>query len=343
MILADVQEAVAAGARRAEACKHIGLDPRTLERWRNRKVGDDHRAGPRTSPGNKISPSERRKVLSVLNSPCYRDQSPQQIVPDLADRGTYLASESTLYRILREEGQLTHRQRSRPPRKIPRPRELVATGPNQVWSWDITYLRGPVRGEFLYLYMIEDVWSRKIIGWAVHDCESSEHAARLFSGAALTEGVSEHELSLHSDNGSPMKGATLLATLQRLGIAASFSRPSVSNDNPFSESLFRTMKFRPGFPSKPFDSLEVARTWVITFVAWYNLEHRHSAIRFVTPEQRHAGLDAEILEARREVYEAARQRRPDRWSGSTRNWTPVEIVRLNPTPKVALKEACLAS
>jgi len=330
MILGLVDEAVSAGARQRKACEVVGVDPRTLQRWKAQGIGADGRAGPKHAPKNKLSAQERERVLEVVNSPEHRDLSPKQIVPRLADQGEYLASESTLYRVLREEDQLKHREPSSPPTNRSRPEEYVATAPNQVWSWDITYLRSPILGVFFYLYVVLDVWSRKIVGWSVHEAESAEHASAMIEAACAREGIRRDQLVLHSDNGGPMKGATLLATLQVLGVAMSFSRPSVSNDNPYSESLFRTAKYRPQYPRKPFACLEAARTWVSWFIGWYNTEHRHSAIRFVTPDERHSGQDAEILAKRDAVYAAARERRPDRWTGNTRNWTPVESVVLNP-------------
>jgi transposase InsO family protein len=267
-------------------------------------------------------------VLETMNLPEFRNLPPHQIVPLLADQEVYLASESTMYRILREEKQLEHRQRSRPATHS-RPHEYVARGPCQVWSWDITYLRSSVRGIFFYLYMIVDVWSRKIVGWEVHECESTELAAELFRRTCTELNLDPKGLVLHQDNGSPMKGSTMLATLQSLGVIASFSRPRVSDDNPYSEALFRTLKYRPEYPSDPFESTQHARTWVASFVTWYNTEHQHSAIRFVTPEQRHQGLDQAILAKRHEVYQRAQSRNPNRWSGTTRNWEPIQDVGLN--------------
>ena len=339
MILGLVDEAVAAGARQSEACKLIGIKSRTLQRWREQGIGEDRRAGPKETPGNKLSQAERAQVLRIANSPEYRDLGPKQIVPRLADEGVYIASESTIYRVLREEKQLVHREPSRPPTERHRPNEYVATGPNQVWSWDITYLQTSVRGAFFYLYVVLDVWSRKIVGWTVHAEESGEHASVLIADACAREGVERDQLVLHSDNGAPMKGATLLATLQLLGIVPSFSRPRVSNDNPYSEALFRTAKYRPEFPSGPFASLEDSRRWVTWFVAWYNTEHRHSAIRFVTPEQRHCGQEEQILAGRREVYEQARTKSPERWSGNTRDWSSVSTVALNPDTSTPAEEA----
>lgn len=275
-------------------------------------------------------------ILAVVNRPEYRDLSPKQIVPRLADAGEYLASESTIYRLLRRTHQQHHRERSQAPR--PRPRELVATGPNQVWSWDITYLPSPVRGVFYYLYMVMDVWSRKIVGWTVRESESAEYAAQLIEKACLAEGVRPDELTLHADNGGPMKASTLCAKLDLLNVRMSYSRPRVSNDNPYSESLFRTVKYRPEYPRGPFTSLESAGEWVESFVAWYNCDHRHSGIRFVTAEERHAGRDREVLERRKVVYAEARSRHPERWTGRTRNWKPIETVRLNPDNQDAVDQ-----
>lgn len=329
-----VEEAVKAGARREAAAEILGLTVRTLQRWADQGPGsDDQRRGPHTEPANKLSATERQRVLEVVNSPKYRDLAPAQIVPRLADEeGIYLASESTLYRVLREEKQLTHRERSRPATST-RPAEQVATGPNQVWSWDITYLPAPVRGTFFYLYLILDVWSRKIVGGVVHEEESSDLASQLFLSSCLRLGLDPEGLVLHSDNGSPMKGATMLATLQRLGVMPSFSRPHVSDDNPYSEALFRTLKFRPEYPSRPFASLQEVQAWVAAFIDWYNTEHRHSAIRYVTPAERHDGREEAVLERRCRIYEAARQKHPHRWSGEVRNWTPITTVRLNPDRK----------
>jgi transposase InsO family protein len=334
-----VEEAVGAGARLERACEVVGVSVRTLQRWALPGGEEDGREGPRQAPANKLSEAERRRIVATANAPEHKDLSPKQIVPRLADRGLYLASESTFYRVLKAEDLLAHRERSRPP--SPRPKEHVAAGPNEVWSWDITWLPAAVRGTFYYLYLVEDVWSRKIVGWSVQAEESMEHGARLVAETARAEGVPHDRLVLHSDNGGPMKGSTMLATLQRLGIVPSFSRPRVSDDNPFPESLFRTLKYRPEYPSRPFPSIEDARAWVGAFVRWYNTRHLHSALRFVTPEDRHAGREARILEARRDLYESARRRRPERWARGVRNWTPAGRVTLNPAAG-SDRAACLA-
>jgi transposase InsO family protein len=329
VILALVDEAVASGARLAKACDVLGITERTIARWRGEGGGHDRRAEGGTSPAHKLTPEEQDAIVSYATSAEYRDLSPRQIVPLLADKGVYVASESSFYRVLHERGLMAHREPTRP-RSHHRPKEHVATKPNQVWSWDITYLRSAVRGVFHYLYLVVDIFSRKIVAAEVHSEEASTIAAGLIEWACEREGVRSQELVLHADNGGPMKGSTMLATLQRLGVIASFSRPAVSDDNPFAEALFRTLKYRPGYPKKPFASREAAQAWVDGFVAWYNERHLHSGIRFVTPNDRHEGRDVAILAARHGVYTKARTRTPRRWTGQTRNWSPITAVRLNP-------------
>lgn len=330
MILGLVDETVSVGARQSRVCSQIGLSARTLERWRKQEVGADRRAGPRTAPSNKLSALEEQRILERVNRPEFRDLPPKQIVPILAERGEYVASEATIYRLLRKAKQLRHRANSRPPSKRHRPKEFVATAPNQVWSWDITWLPSEVRGLYFRAYMVLDVWSRKIVAAEVFEHESAEHASVMITRACEQFGITYGQLALHADNGGPMKASTMLATLQSLGVASSFSRPGVSNDNPFSESAFRTMKYRPNYPERPFATLEDARAWLREFVRWYNTCHRHSAIGFVTPDERHFARDVSILARRRNTYAAARRRNPQRWSGLARMWTAPTVVALNP-------------
>ena len=328
-ILVLIDDARAAGARQSEACQVIGISAKTYQRWTQPENVEDSRLDTAREPPNKLSELERQRLLRVANAPGYADLPPSKIVPRLADEGLYLASESTFYRVLRAEKQLSHRQKSKPC-TVKKPLALVATAPNQIYSWDITYLPTRVKGIFFYLYLVMDIYSRKIVGWQVFEQESSALAADLMVDICLRENIKRHQVTLHSDNGSPMKGATMLATLQQLGVMPSFSRPAVSNDNPYSESLFRTLKYQPTYPQQPFIDLLSARRWVQGFVDWYNHKHLHSAIKFVTPEQRHQGLDKEILAKRAQVYRQARDKHPDRWSGDIRNWDHVKDVHLNP-------------
>ena len=320
------------GARLIPACQVLRISARTYQRWtKTGSVSKDRRPDAiRPVPANKLTEQEKQRILDVCHQKGNASLPPSQIVPQLADQGQYIASESSFYRILHQADEQHHRGYSQKPRKIVPPKGFCATGPNQVWTWDITWLPAAVRGMFFYLYMIVDVFSRKIVGWEVYASESADQAAEVFRKTYLREAIAGNRLVLHSDNGSPMKGATMLATLQKLGVMPSFSRPSVSDDNPYSEALFKTLKYHPGIPEKPFESLEQARRWVSEFVRWYNEIHRHSGLRFVTPGQRHRGEDGAILEQRQSLYLAAKAQRPERWSGPTRNWEPEKIVYLNP-------------
>jgi putative transposase len=335
-VMGLVGEAMAAGARQDRACAAISLSARTMQRWQcdvlrgSPGARGDQRPLRVQAPQNELSALERQRLLAIANSEEFGHLPPSQIVPRLADRGQYVACESTFNRILKAEHQLRHRGAERPGQPRSKPRALSASAPNELFSWDITYLPTSVKGRYFYLYLFMDVFSRKIVGWQVYETESSDLAGEVMRDLCRRENIAPDQVVLHSDNGSPMKGATMLATLQSLGVMPSFSRPAVSNDNPFSESLFRTMKYHPTYPRHPFENLLAARQWVSTFVQWYNHEHRHSAIGFVTPDQRHTGLDSALLNQRVQVYEAAKARHPQRWSGATRNWQPVGIVHLNP-------------
>ena len=324
------KEAQIGGASQQKACAVMSISPKTLQRWTQAKGLHDGRLMPVHTPPNKLSDLERQEILNVCNDQQYRHLPPSKIVPSLADKGIYIASESTFYRVLKTSNQLKHRLASKPVKSVNQPKALKASGPNQVYSWDITYLPSPVKGVFFYLYLVMDIYSRKMVGWQVYDNESSALAADLMKDICQREKVKPHQVVLHSDNGSPMKGATMLATLQELGVIPSFSRPSVSNDNPYSESLYRTLKYRPEYPEKAFRDLSAARDWVAGFEHWYNEEHLHSSIKFVTPSQRHQAQDSEILQSRKVVYELAKKKHPERWSGDARDWSPVGDVLLNP-------------
>ena len=335
-----IDEAVAAGARQRRACEEMGISPRTYQRWTEAHgvKADGRPTAERPEPAHKLSQEEREQILEVAHSTEFQSLPPSQIVPTLADRGEYIASESSFYRVLREADQQHHRGRAKAPERKSATTHC-ATGPNQLWCWDITWLPGPARGSWHYLYLMLDVYSRKVVGWEIHAEESSELAAELVRKACLREGISGQPLVLHADNGSPMKGATLRETLHQLGVTASYSRPRVSNDNAYAESIFRTCKYRPDYPYDGFADLTEARDWVLRFVHWYNHEHKHSGLKFISPAQRHKGQDRAIMTNREVVYEVARARNPARWSGATRNWRLPQKVWLNPEKEDAATDA----
>jgi transposase InsO family protein len=324
-------EASISGCRLKLACFDLEINFKTFLRWReneDKKCLEDKRKGPITVPKNKLTEEEKDEIIKVATSEDYMDVSPHIIVAKLADKGIYIASESSFYKVLRERELLEHRGKSKAP-SMERPAPLIAYGPNQIWSWDITYMKSNIRGQFFYLYLFMDIFSRKIVGYDVFEEESMENSSCLFEKIAINESINKGELSLHADNGGAMKGSTMIATLDKLGVAFSFSRPRVSDDNPYSESLFKTLKYVPEYPEH-FNSLGDAKQWTMKFVEWYNNRHLHSGIKFVTPADRHQGLDIEILEQRHEVYLKAKAKNPARWNNrKTRNWDRIEEVHLN--------------
>jgi putative transposase len=335
ILVRDIDQACGEGARLGPACAVAGIDARTLQRW---KAGDglshgDHRMDAvRPMPSHALSEAERARIIEVVNEPRFADTPPARIVPTLADEGIYLASEASFHRVLRVHGQMNRRGRAQPPRKSGSPRTHIATRPSEVWCWDVTFLPSQLQGRWFYLYLILDLYSRKIVGFEVHDTDTAEHAAHLARRTALSEGIHAKPTRpvLHGDNGATLKATTVLAMLHWLGIMPSYSRPRVSDDNAFVEALFRTAKYQPAFPPRGFGDLCAARQWASLFVHWYNHEHRHSGNRHVTPAQRHAGHDRALLAERHAIYQRARERNPRRWSGQTRNWTPISVVTLNP-------------
>lgn len=331
-----IDEAVKNGASAEKACAELTISQRTYARWKARmeetgSCEDLRPTAERPAPPGKLTEEEEQEVLHVLSMPEYADLPPCEIVPALADQGLFLCSESTMYRIMKKHRLSKHRG----PKKE-KARKAISTYaarfPNQVWVWDITYLPGPIKGSFYYLYVITDLYSRFIVGWEVWAEQSAEHAAQLIQRASLLQKrVSIQKLILHSDNGSPMKGATMLEKLKELGIKPSNSRPRTSNDNAFVESLFSTLKSRAGFKANGYASLQEARVECGKFVHWYNYEHRHSGLKYTTPAERHEGRSPEILAKREEVYAEAKARHPERWQGrKTRNWELSSVVYLNP-------------
>lgn len=321
-----ISEAVESGARKYMACDTLEISIRTLQRWVQDSAADG-RKGSAKKVARKLSLEEEAELIDTACNKRFKDLNPHEIVPILAEEGQYIASESSFYRYLRKHGLLHHRGNGKSKSSTVKPPELVATGPNQVWSWDITWLKSDVDGIFYYSYMIKDIWKKNIAGWEIHEYESVDIASDMFT--RLKSRYNLRGVRLHSDNGNPMKGSTMIISLYNLGVVPSFSRPRLSNDNPYIESLFKTMKYTAGYPGR-FKSLEDAREWMAGFVNWYNTEHRHSAIGYITPEQRGSGKDLEIFQTRNRVIEEARNRHTERWGNRVRKWENRDVVVLNP-------------
>lgn len=335
-----IDEAVGAGATKRLACQELGLSVRTLQRWRHEGV-DKRTCALRAAPANKLSDAEREAVLAACHRADCASLTPHEIVPKLADEGVYLASEATFYRVLRSAGQTCHRGRSKAP--VARPLSThSATGRNQVWCWDITWMPSTIKGRYFYWYMVQDIYSRKLVANEVHEEESAENASQLLRKACLREQTAGRPLVLHSDNGAPMRGSEFQTSMQALGVTSSYSRPRVSNDNAYAEALFRTAKYCPMWPDRPFDNVKQAREWVLKFVHWYNEIHRHSALKYVTPAQRHKGEDHAVRDKRKVLYAQAQAANPQRWSKATRDWSLRSTVYLNPEREKHIQQKCAA-
>lgn len=290
----------------AEACEGISLPRATYYRSRSLSPASARRRSPR-----RLTDFERRRVLEVLISARFRDQSVRQVWAQLLDEGTYLCSVRTMYRILSEHGAVRERRNQLRHPEYARP-ELLATGPNQLWSWDITKLKGPHRWNYYYLYVILDVYSRKVVGWLLADRESSTLAVELIRQSCRREGIVREQLTVHADRGSSMRSKPVAFLLADLGVTKTHSRPYTSTDNPYSESQFRTLKYQPDFPRR-FGSLEDARSFLVRYFEWYNLKHRHSGIGLVTPTQRHTGEDRIVYARRQDVLEDFYGHHPERF------------------------------
>lgn len=292
------------------ALRAIGACPAT---WYRRQKPRLPRARPRSTPPLALLTEERSAILELLNSPRFADCTPYTAWARLLDEGRYLASVRTMYRILAASGQSNERRNQliHPAHAMP---ELLATGPNQVWSWDITRLRGSLKWQFFYLYVLIDIFSRYVVGWLVAGAENAGLAQALIDETCQKHGIARDALTLHSDRGSPMRAKTTAELLVDLGVAASFSRPRVSNDNPFSEAQFKTFKYRPQFPAC-FGGLEHARAHSREFFPWYNDEHRHSGIGFMTPAAIHFGTAPALWQQRAAVLRAAYLAHPERFKG----------------------------
>lgn len=345
-LLSLLDEATQNGARIGPCAEVLGLSPRTLKRWCHDldgpALGDQRPAAKRPTQSNQLTEEERQTIIATCHSPRFASSPPAQIVATLLDEGIYLASESSFYRILADHGLNKARGRARKPaEQKPRP-NYQATAPNQTWAWDITWLPSKISGIYYKLYFILDLFSRKIIASEVFAEENANNSKLLIQRAHLSENLATKTgpLILHGDNGSPLKAATVLAFMHQLEITPSHSRPRVSNDNAFAESLFRTTKYHPSYPPEGFATLEEAQTWTHHFVTSYNTEHKHRSLNFVTPAQKHSGQDHEILRARKEVLETKRQNHPNRWiQNHSRNCNPTTEVNLYPIDNRALEKS----
>jgi putative transposase len=305
----DVVEQLAPMIGVAAACDATGVKRPTLYRARR---GVMHGPKPkRSAPPRALTAPERAVVLDTLHSERFIDSAPAQVVATLMDEGEYLASERTMYRILASQGEVRERRRQRTHPKHARP-ELLATGPNQVWSWDITKLLGPVKWSYYYLYSIMDIYSRYEVGWMIAPRETGAFAERLITETLRKQSINRDQLTFHSDRGAPMTSKPVAHLLADLGVTKSHSRPYTSTDNPYSEAQFKTLKYRPQFPGR-FDSIEQAHEFCKEFFGWYNLEHRHSGIGMMTPHAMHHGLANELYAQRATVLDAVYQRHPNRF------------------------------
>lgn len=310
-MLINATESLAKNVGVAPACESMGVARSTLYHMHSRKQGPKKEPKRRPSPARKLGEKEKQQVLDMLHCERFVDKSPAEIWATLLDEGIYLCSERTMYRILDSEKEVKERrnQRKHPEYKKP---ELLAEAPNQVWSWDITKLKGPVKWTYFYLYVILDIFSRYVVGWMVAPKETAALAQRLIKATYKKQGIKMGDVILHADRGSPMIAKTTAQLCATLGINKSHSRPHVSNDNPYSESQFKTLKYFPGFPER-FGSLQDSVSFCRPFFLWYNNDHRHSGIGLVTPADMHYGVAEEIVEERKRVLKAAFEAHPERF------------------------------
>jgi putative transposase len=312
-VLDFIAEAKAAKVSERITCMLIGISTKTIQNWRRHGLRD-RRKGSERVVQYRLSDVERQKCYDIATSKRFMDLTPEQIVAILAQEKTYIASASTFYRVLRDHQALEHRRESKKPRAGTPIEKIEVTGPNQVWSWDITWLKTDVLGVFKYAYSIIDLYDRTLIGWTIEDNESDEHAKHLF--ARIIRDLKVVPKIVHADNGHPMRGISLAVFLDRLMVTRSYSRPRCSNDNPFIESWHKTLKYSVGYPAF-FTSLEHARTWFAKFVHWYNTEHLHSGLGYVTPMQKRTGSADTIYSTRNQTIREAMSRTPGRWRRRT--------------------------
>jgi putative transposase len=311
-----------------EACKATGFSRATLHRYSSSKPQQQPTRSRKPSP-RKLTAAEEDRVLEILSEDRFIDRAPAEIVAMLMDEDIYVGSERSFYRIMHKHSEVMERRKVAR-RTVYAPPRLVATRTHEVWTWDITKLRGPGRLVFFHLYVIIDIYSRYVVGWLIADREDGALAAQLIKTAITRLGVDATKLTVHSDRGSAMKSVPVVKLLKNLGATKTHSRPYVSDDNPFIESSFKTMKYGPGFPEQ-FNSLEEAEAYLVKYFHWYNNEHRHSGIAMMTPAQVHFGKTEEVATKRDEVLKKAYEQHPERFvKGKSRAERPAEVVYINP-------------
>jgi len=295
----------------APACRAMDVPRATFYREMKRISEPEKEPISKSKSPRALSDSEHQKVLAELNSDRFCDKAPREVYATLMDEGVYLSSISTMYRILNQEGQVKERRKQLRHPNYKKP-ELLATMPNEVYSWDITKLLGPVKWTYFYLYVIMDIFSRYIVGWMVATRESATLAKKLISETCTKQRIEQGQLTVHADRGPSMRSKLVAHLLADMGVTKTHNRPYVSNDNPYSESQFKTLKYRPEFP-KRFGCIQDARSFCLTFFDWYNKEHKHTGIGLMTPEIVHYGLAEEVISARQKVLDAAYRAHPERF------------------------------
>jgi putative transposase len=306
------------------ACAALAVNRASFYRWQEPPVPRKER--PRST--NALSDAENAEVLATLDSERFMEKTPREVYAELLDEDVYLCSVRTMYRVLAKHGQIRERRHQRRHPKYVKP-ELVARAPNQVWSWDITKVPGPQRGVYFSLYVILDIFSRYVVGWTIARTESTAAAKSMLSDAFERHNIQPNRLVCHADRGTPMTAKSTALLYSDLGIVASFSRPRVSDDNPYSEAAFKTLKYRPEIPER-FGSLEDARSTFIELFAWYNDRHYHTGIALLTPRDVHFGDAAKILAARQRTLDGAYQRHPERFTRPPTHPLLPEVSWINP-------------
>lgn len=313
------------------ACAALGFSCAT---WYRRLKPSVEPAASRPTPSRALGADERKAVLEVLCSKRFVDRAPAEVAATLLDEGEYLCSERTMYRILAENASVRERRNQRTHPKYSKP-ELIATAPNQVWSWDITKFRGPAKWSYFYLYVLIDIFSRYVVGWMVAERETAALGSRLIEESCAKHDIAPQTLTLHSDRGSPMTAKCTAQLLADLGLTRSLSRPQVSDDNPYSEAQFKTLKYHSTFPGS-FDSLSASLSFCRGFFPWYNNDHRHSGIAMLTPADVHFGRAASVLDVRQAALDVAYQQHPDRFVKGPPRVRPLpEAVWINKPPDIA--------